>query len=443
MTEQAANKPRRGRALPVAIIVLASVIGFFSIFAVWVKRQALETDTWTRTSAQLLENEDIRDALADYLVTQLYANVDVEKQIASVLPPDLQGLAGPISGGVRQLVDDTARKALAEPKVQQLWENANRAAHEQLLSVIDDKGTAVSTGGGVVTLNLDTILAGVAAEVGLPSSLTSKLPADAAHLEVMRSDELETVQDGAHLLRTLAWLLTAITLGLYALAIYLARGWRREALRSVGIAFVVVGIMVLFAHVLAGRAVVGSLADTSTAEPAVQATWDIATSLLLATGQAVVGYGLVIILAAWLAGPSSWATSLRREITPYYRQPHVAYGALAVLLLLIFWWDPTEATHRLGPSLLLILFVALGFEFMRRQVIREFPDAVVTGSPGEMAQRMAHRMREARERRLASHRAISEPTRVDELEKLAGLHDSGALTDEEFTAEKTRLLEKA
>ena len=34
MTEP--SKPRRGRALPVAIIVFASVIGFFSIFAVWV-----------------------------------------------------------------------------------------------------------------------------------------------------------------------------------------------------------------------------------------------------------------------------------------------------------------------------------------------------------------------------------------------------------------------
>jgi hypothetical protein len=440
MTNGKQIKPRRGRALPVAIIVFASVIGFFSIFAVWVKRQALETDTWTRTSAELLQNQDIQDALADYLVTELYANVDVEQKIAQVLPPDLQGLAGPISGGVRQLTDDAARKALAEPKVQELWENANRAAHEQLLSVIDDKGTAVSTGGGVVTLNLETILAGVAAEVGLPSSLTSKLPPEAAHLEIMRSDELETVQDGAHLLRTLAWLLTAVTLALYALAIYLARGWRREALRSVGIAFVIVGIMVLFAHALAERAVVSSLADTTTAEPAVRATWEIGTSLLVATGQAIIGYGIVIILAAWFAGPSSWATALRREITPYFRQPLIAYGVLAVLLLVVFWWDPTEATHRLGPSLLLVLFIALGFEFLRRQVIREFPDAVTTGSPGEMASRMAARMREARERRGGARHAAAAPSRVDELERLAGLHDSGVLTDEEFAAEKSRVL---
>ena len=35
------------RIVSMALIVLASLIGFFSVFALWVKRQALETDTWT------------------------------------------------------------------------------------------------------------------------------------------------------------------------------------------------------------------------------------------------------------------------------------------------------------------------------------------------------------------------------------------------------------
>ncbi len=435
MTEATASEAPGRRILPIVVIVIASAIGFLSVF--------VETDTWTKTSAELLRNEDIQDALADYLVVQLYANVDVEKKVAGVLPPDLQGLAGPISGGIRQLAGTAAREALAQPRVQARWEDANRAAHEQLLRVIDDKGSAVSTGGGVVTLNLDTILAAVANQVGIGAGLTSKLPPDAAHLEVLRSGELETVQDGAHLLRTLAWVLTAVTLGLYALAIYLARGRRRETLRSVGFAFVVVGILVLFAHVLAERAVVNSLADTTAAEPAVEATWTIGTSLLVATGQAIVGYGIVIVLAAWLAGPNSWAVSLRRAITPYFRQPPVAYAGLAVLLLVIFWWNPTEATRRLGPALALIFFIALGFEVLRRQVIREFPELVAAGSPGDMAGRMAERMRDARERRIPSRAtaaASPDEERVARLERLAALHGSGALTDEEFAAEKQRLL---
>jgi hypothetical protein len=431
----------RRRAISIALIVLASLIGFFSVFAVWAKRQALETDTWTETSSELLENEDIRNAIADFLVDELYANVPVEQKVEGVLPSDLKPLAGPIAGGLRQAAVQVAREALAHPKFQAAWEDANRAAHEKLLEAIDDKGEFVSTGGGVVTLDLKGIAARVGTQVGLPGDLADKLPPDTAQLEILRSDELSAVQTGAHLLRTLAWVLTAITLGLYALAIYINRGRRRETLRAVGFAFIVVGILVLFAHGIAGRALTESLTDTAAAEPAVDATWAIATSLLVATGQAIIAYGIVIVLAAWLAGRSASATSVRRGITPYLRQPRVAYVGLAVLLALLFWWGPTEATHRLGPSLLLIAFLALGVEVLRRQVIAEFPDRVTTWSPEGTAQQIAARMREARERR-AGRAAPEDPDerRVAQLERLARLREAGILSDEELAEEKRRIL---
>ena len=171
---------------------------------------------------------------------------------------------------------------------------------------------------------------------------------------------------------------------------------------------------------------------------------DIGSSLILETGQSIVLYGIVIVLAAWLAGPTRWATSIRHWLTPYLRQPRYAYGGLAVLLLLLFWWDPVIATHRVVPSLLLIAFAVLGTEMLRRQVIREFPDHVTTGSPAGVAHGIAERMREARERRVATAGAPAAAAggdpRVGEIERLAGLRDSGALTEEEFAAEKARIL---
>ncbi len=102
------------------------------------------------------------------------------------------------------------------------------------------------------------------------------------------------------------------------------------------------------------------------------------------------------------------------------------------------------ATHRVVPSLLLIAFAVLGTEMLRRQVIREFPDHVTTGSPAGAAQGIAERMREAREQRVATAgapaAAASGDPRVGEIERLAGLRDSGALTEEEFAAEKARIL---
>jgi hypothetical protein len=443
VAETIAGTTRTRWRISIALIVLASVIGFFSVFALWAERQALETDTWTETSSELLANEEIRNALADFLVDELYANVNVEGEIRKRLPPQVKGLAGPAAGGLRQVAGEASRKVLAQPKVQGLWEQANRAAHEQLLAVIDDRNEAVSTTGGVVTLNLDTIVARLAQQLGISADVASKLPPDVAQLEVLRSNELEAVQTGADLLRTLAFVLTALTLVLYALAIYIARGRRRETLRSVGIAFIVVGALVLFAHEIAGNAITSSLADTEASEPAVEATWTIATSLLTETGEAIIGYGIVIILAAWLAGPTASATWVRRAATPYLRRPAIAYSGLAVLLVLIFWWSPTEATRRLGLSLLLIALLALGVEMLRRQLIREFPDRVATGTPAGTAQRLAGTMREARERRAPSAAPPASPQeeRIAQLERLARLRESGVLTDDELAAEKRRILQ--
>lgn len=67
---------------------------------------------------------------------------------------------------------------------------------------------------------------------------------------------------------------------MFALAIYLAEGWRREALRSVRFAFIAIGILVLVARALAGSALVNHLASTEAVKPAASATWGIGTSLL-------------------------------------------------------------------------------------------------------------------------------------------------------------------
>jgi hypothetical protein len=134
-----ASTPAPRRVLPIVIVVLAVVIGFVSVLALWVKRQALETDTWTETSTELLENETIRNAVADFAVNALYDNVDVQAQIASALPPRLQPLAGPAAGGLRQATTEVSQRLLAQPKVQALWEDANRTAHEKLLALLDDE----------------------------------------------------------------------------------------------------------------------------------------------------------------------------------------------------------------------------------------------------------------------------------------------------------------
>ena len=447
MSETGEGTGKSRRALPMVLIVLASIIAVVSTFAIWAKRQLLETDTWVDTSVELLQDEAIQDALADFLVNELYANVDVQGEIEAQLPPQIKPLAGPLSGGLRQVATRAAERILAEPKVQDLWEEANRLTHEKFILLIEDEGEFVSTTDGTVTLELGTILDELVNQLGLPADLASKLPPQAASLEIVKANELEAAQTGVDILQTLAWALLAISILLWAAAIWLAGSRRRETLRAIGLAFIIVGALILVLHRAAGNAVVESLSDVASSETAIDHTWTIGTSQLTDIADAAILYGILIVIAAWLAGPTRLATGIRDGIAPWYRQARFAYGAGAAFLVLLFWWDPTPGTHRLAPSLLLIVLVLIGTEFLRRQIAREFPDRVPTHSAAGIAQTIAAHMREGREKAQAAWAdrragAGAEPgdSRLAELERLAKLRDSNVLTEEEFAAEKQRIL---
>jgi hypothetical protein len=425
------------RRTAIALVVLASVIGFFAVFAVWAKRQLLETDTWTETSSQLLENKDIQEALAGFLVDSLYRNVNVEQQLSGVLPPRAKPLAGPAAGGLRQLADRVALEALQRPRVQLVWEKANRSAHATFLGIVEGGNETVSTENGVVTLDLGTLVQRVGGQVGVNAA--GKLPPEAAQIEVLRADQLSFAQDLVNLLRRLAIVLPAVALALYAVAIYLARGWRRRALRASGFSFIVIGIAVLVARDLAGTAVVDSLTNTAAVEPAASSTWDIATSLLRESGAAMIGYGIVIVLGAWLAGPGSVGATARRAITPLLRERGIAYAGLAAIVGLVFWWSPTEGTRRLIPSLVLIALLVAGLEALRWQAIRDFPD--------ETWERRSERWRTSlarvRHRETGASKTVSPEVRLQQLERLAKLSEAGVLSPEELEREKARILASA
>src|SRR6478736_1479454 len=177
---------RKHRKTVVAILVVATLIGFVSVFAVWAKRQLLETNTWTDTSTKLLENKDVQTALGGYMVDQLYANVDVQAQLAQALPPKAQALAGPAAGGLEQLANKLAVEALGRPKVQQLFSEANSRAHALFIQLINGGTGALSTTGGAVTLNLGTIVGQLGSSVGV--DVSGKLPPSAANLVLVKSD---------------------------------------------------------------------------------------------------------------------------------------------------------------------------------------------------------------------------------------------------------------
>lgn len=437
MTAATAAVERPHRRTVAVLLVIATFLTFVAIFSFWINRQAMNTDSWVDTSGKLLENEDVRSRLATYLVDQLYANVDVQAELKKVLPPQAAALAGPAAGGLRDLAQQLAERALATAKVQELWANANRVAHEHLLKILNGGGSFVSTGEGEVTLRLGALVGELGEEVGVPGNVQEKLPEGAAELKVLDSEQLATSQKIAKAIRKLPIVLVALVILLYGGAIYLARGRRREAVRAVGFGFIVAGVVALLLRSVAGSNVTDSLAATASAKPAVEAVWEIGTSLLVTTAVSAIVFGVIVVIGTWLAGETAPAKALRREAAPYFRDRQAAsYGVAAAIWLALMAWAPVTAFRKPFGILLFAVLFAIGTELLRRQALDEFPDQQRRALGSSLADWRAARRGGAPEAPPA--RGAQGP--VDELERLNALRKEGALTDAEFQAQKERLL---
>ncbi|HEY7831317.1 MAG TPA: hypothetical protein VIC06_12215 [Solirubrobacteraceae bacterium] len=358
------------------LIGIATVLGVVAIFAVWANRQLLDTHYWTNTSTKMLENGPIREQLSGYLTDQLYANVDVAGELRGELPSELKPLAAPAAGALRGLVEKGVNFALERPRVQALWRTANEAAHAQFVKLIEDRSEVVRLpGGGQVVIDLRPLLREAASRVGAPTSVVEKIPPNVAELHVVKSNNLRTAQSAVNLLRSLAIILPLLVYLLFGLAVYLARGRRRQTLISVGAAFIGAALAVLVVRGVAKHAVVNSLATTASVKPAIEAAYTIGTSVLSDIAWSTILAGIVIILAGLLAGPTRAATSVRRFLAPYLRErPDLSYGAGALLLALLFLWGPIVATRTFTGVIIITVLGFFGLYMLRRQTTLEFPN---------------------------------------------------------------------
>jgi len=123
----------------------------------------------------------------------------------------------------------------------------------------------------------------------------------------------------------------------------------------------------------------------------------------------------------------------------------VAYVAAGGLLLLLVIWGPTPAFRQLAWILLFAALLALGVTVLRRQTALEFPGV----QRGDAIRELHERQEPERAHTSATGARAAAPAvpagpapnqAVDDLERLVALHDSGQLSDSEFAAAKTRVM---
>ena len=246
----------------------------------------------------MLENPQVRTAVADELVTQLFQRADVDQQLSSALGP----LAPAAEQQLRALATRVAITTLQTKPVKHAWRVANSQAHRQLVADIEhgrDRDVYLQLT-PIINRLLDALRASPPVQA-LPSAVRDLLSiriGDAGRIRVLRADQVRKVRVAINTIRNLVLVLSLLAAICFVLAIAVATGRRLRAIAYVGACLIVCGALLLVARALIGPALADSLVPASAPanRAAVRATWLIGTTQLrTAAIIALVAGGVLLI----------------------------------------------------------------------------------------------------------------------------------------------------
>jgi hypothetical protein len=365
------------------LVVLASILLVVSILATWIRAQIIDSEGWTQTSVRLLQNEKVREAVASDLSERLLSVVDVQNLAAEKLPKALAPLAPALSTAAAQLVPKAVERALALPQVQELWGNANRLSHEQVIALLNGGGHTLSTAGGVVSINLEALVDRIGSRLGVGSEIGAKLPSNRRRIVLMRSKQLRLAQDGVKGLRDLSFILPLLVVLMYVGALALAAGFRRRVLIEIGVGIIAGSLVTLVLRRWVESYVVNNLVHNEGIRPAMHEVLEIATAGWRSRALWLLITGVVVIFAGWLAGPMNPAVRLRGLLAePLEHHPAWFAAGAAGIVLLIASLGPTRTPGQAIPLLIQLVLVVVGVLALRRQIAGERAAADLLPSGG-------------------------------------------------------------
>ncbi len=362
----------RGRGVGVGVLIaVASILVVISVLAIWLNTVAFDTPTWRSTSKQLIQNPVIQTEVSQYLVGQLFTSPATQNDISGALPPALQRFEPAVSGGLQQIAVAASERLLATPAVQTLWVAANTQAHAQFVQLINNESKFTAVDNGRVVLDLHPMLLEVADQAGLGSVATRLLPATAGQLDIMDSAQLSNVQTAARILNAIALWAPLVTLALFVLAVWLARGFRRRALLWSAIGILLAAIVLVLVRRELGTEIIGALASNPSVRPALIEAWYIGTQVLGTINETLLVGAIVLLIGVWIAGTGRIPSAVRNRLAPWIVNPIYAFGIPAVLLVILIVWAPLPIFQKLVPVIIIAVLAALGIEALRRLTIAE------------------------------------------------------------------------
>lgn len=284
----------------VALLVVGNI--FF-----WAGNTVVNTDRYVASTAPLIKNSEIQKAIANKTTQAVFSSVDVEQEVADVLPPRADFLAPTISGQIRQNADTAIKKILQRPQFQERWNNAQRRSHDRFI-------TAIKKHGSDGTINISEVYSDASQQLqGTKLSFLAgkPLPDKVGQIKIVSGGwiaALGKMINNIGTWRTLSLLLLVI---FSALGVWLSRN-RRRAVITLGILFAL-GMFLTAVSARLAREIIAGKADPQYAEAVRQAYTIILHPLAIQT-YTIMAAGILIALVTWVSAPYRSSRAVRTKI---------------------------------------------------------------------------------------------------------------------------------
>ena len=304
----------------VALLVIAALLFSASVVAIFVRTQLLDTDRYVETVAPLARNPIVQDAIADRLTDEFMTKLDIAgltQELATALqdrgaPPIINELVGPMVSGVRNFVHTEIHNVVTSDRFPQVWDSANRIAHDELDAVLTTgRGEFLTAEGTEISLNVGALLTIVKQRlVDAGFGLAARVPDTSITVPLFHVEQLPRIRTAVSILNTLYWLLPLLALLLLLAGVLVAPN-RRRGLLVGSIAFAIALLLLLGAMAAARTYYLNNLPDTIRSPEAVQVVYDTETRFLVQAIKTLAVIFGIIALMCLIFGSSRPAILLR------------------------------------------------------------------------------------------------------------------------------------
>jgi hypothetical protein len=359
--ERAASGHRARRwgrtSAAVVLIVLGVLCAPLSVLSVWAKSQISDTDRYVQTVAPLASDPAIQAAITTQITNQIFTYLDVDGitkdaltalSQADAVPPrvaaQLTALAVPIANGIRSFTTDQVSKVVASDAFEQVWAEAQRTAHSQLVAALTGNTSgAVVLVDDKVNVNLGPLIATVKQRLlDQGFTLASRIPAVDRQITIFRSEDVAKARTLFDVLNNVGFWVPIIGLVLLGAGVYVARNSR---LALIGAGLGVAASMLVLGLVIAvlRRRYLDAVPPSLLPRDAATVLFDTLVRFLRTSLRTLGVAGLLVAAGAFLTGPSVTAVRIRSVSRRAIAAAHRGVESLGVPLSRVSGWVAPQA----------------------------------------------------------------------------------------------------